>query len=134
MKCLQHVDLHANAMTHDAINDTVTMIKNNKYIHSLSLPDCVLNNDDLRIIFQAIYTSSLEYVDFSTNELDNELASDAATLFANNNKLKQLRFAKLILEQSGFQKLKTHLVKIKGLTHLIITYCILILVIRMWSI
>ena len=126
MKCLQHVDLSANNMDSDAINDLAVMIKNNKQFQSLSLPNHFLDQGDLRIIIQALQTiSSLQYVDFSmSNEVDNELASDVSTLFANNSELEQLNFGRLILKHSGFQNLKSYLVRLKGLKHLSITNCI----------
>ena len=124
MKYLRHVDLSGNFMKSDALNEVVAMINNNKRIQSLSLPNCVLDND-LWIIIKALQTSSsLEYVDFSTNKIGNELASDVGILFANNRKLKQLNVLSLTLNQSGFHHLKDNLVKIKGLKLFCITGCI----------
>ena len=124
MECLQHVDLSANNMDSDSINDVATMIKNNQDIQVLSLPNSVLDQNDLRIIIQAMQTvSSLEYVDFGNNTVDNELASDVAVLFSKNNKLKELRFTKLTLNQIGFQHLNNYLVKIKGLRIINIISC-----------
>ena len=124
MNCLQHVDLSANSMGSDAVNDVAAMIKNNQDIQALSLPDCVLDQKDLMIIIQAMQTvSSLEYVDFNNNTVDNELASDVALLFTKNSRLRELRFTKLTLNQIGFQHLSTYLVKIKGLTTIIIIDC-----------
>ena len=128
MKCLQHVDLSGNNMESDAINDVAALIKNNQDIQVLSLPNCVLDQKDLRIIIQAMQTvSSLEYVDFNNNTVDNELASDVALLFTKNSKLKELRFTKLTLNQIGFQNLNNYLVKIKGLTTINIIGCFLII-------
>ena len=62
--------------------------------------------------------SSLQYVDFNNNILDNELASDVALLITKNSELKELKFRILTLKQSGFQVLNHYLVKIKGLTTL----------------
>ena len=116
MKCLQHVNLSENTMKGDAIDEIAAMIKNNEHIQSLSLPNCVLDQKDLRIIIQAMQTvSSLQYVDFSNNILDNELASDIALLITKNCKLKELKFSKLELNQGGFRQLNNCLIKIKGL-------------------
>ena len=127
MNCLQHVDLSANIMGSDAINDVADMIKNNQDIQVLSLPNCVLDQKDLRIIIQAMQTvSSLEYVDFSNNTVDNELASDVALLFTKNSKLKEFRFTKLTLSKNVFQHLNNHLVKIRGLATINMIGCSLI--------
>ena len=124
MNCLQHVDLSANNMESDAVSHVAAMIKNNQDIQVLSLPNCVLGQKDLMIIIQAMQTvSSLEYVDFNNNTVDNELASDVALLFTKNSKLKELRFSKFSLSQNGFQHLNNCLVKIKGLTTINIINC-----------
>ena len=124
MKCLQHVDLSGNIMESDAINDVAAMIKNNEHIQSLSLPNCIINKKDFKIVIQAIQTvSSLQYIDFSTNEIDNELASDISSLFASNSKLQELNFCRLILKQSGFQHLVMHFAKLKGIECLGISDC-----------
>jgi len=124
MEYLLHVNLSANFMTSDAVNEMAAMIRNNKYIKAVFLPDCFLNQNDLRLIIQAMQTiSSLEYVDFSTNEFNNELSSDIAVLFANNSKLEQLNVHKLALKQDGFQNLKSYLLIFKGLKHLNTTDC-----------
>jgi len=123
MKYLQHVNLSANIMTSDAVNEMAAMIRNNKYIKVVFLPDCSLNQNDLRLIIQAMQTvSSLEYVDLSSNKVDNELASDIAVLFANNSKLEQLNVNELTLKQDSFQNLKPYLLKFK-IKHLNITNC-----------
>ena len=117
MECLQSVDLSANMMESDAVDEIAAMIRNNEHIQSLSLPYCVLDQKDLRIIIQAMQTvSSLQYVDFNNNILDNELASDVNLFLTKNCKLKELKFRILKLKQSGFQVLKNHMIKIKGLT------------------
>ena len=119
MKYLRCVNLSENTMKSDAVNEIAAMVKNNKGIQSLSLPNCVLNQKDLRNIIQAMQTvSSLQYIDFNLNKIDNELASDVATLFANNNKLQQLNFQKLLLSQSGFENIKLYLVKLQGLKYI----------------
>ena len=124
MKCLQHVDLSGNNMESDAINDVADMIKNNQDIQVLSLPNYVLEEKDLRIIIQAMQTvSSLEYVDFSNNTIDDELASDVAAFITKNIKLKEFKFSKLTLIQSGFQHLINYLIRIKGLTTINIIGC-----------
>ena len=124
MKCLQHIDLSENMMDGDAVDGIVAMIKVNQNIQSLSLPNCELDQKDIKIIIQAMQTiSSLQYVDFTNNILDNELASDVALVITKNSELEELKFSKLKLSQSGFQHLKTHLVKVKGLTTYNITSC-----------
>ena len=122
MEYLQHIDLSANNMKSDAINEIAAMIKNNKHIQLLSLPTCVLDQKDISIIIQAMHTiSSLQHIEFNTLlEVDNELACDIATLFASNRKLQQLNVCKLKLKQSGFQHLKTYFLKLKGLRYLTI--------------
>ena len=123
-KCLRHVDLSANNMDSDAINDVAAMIKNNEHIQSLSLPNGIINKEDFKIVIQAMQTvSSLQYVDFSTNVIDNELASDISALFTTNSKLQELRFCGLTLKQSGFQHLVRHFTKLKGIECLCITDC-----------
>ena len=124
-KYLQHVDLSANFMMNDAATEAAAMIKNNKHIQLLSLPSCVLDQDGFRIIIQAMQTvSSLQYIYFNCNTVDNELTSDIATVFANNSNLKELTFGKLTLKQSGFQQMKRHFVKLKKLRYLRIIDCI----------
>ena len=127
MEHLRHVNLGTNIMTSNAISEMAAMIKNNQDIQVLSLPDCVLDRNDLRIIIQAMHTvSSLEYVDFNNNTVDDELASDVALLFTKNSKLKELMFTKLSLNQIGFKHLNNYLVKIKRLTTININDCSLI--------
>ena len=124
MKYLQHVDLSENKMGSDAVTSMASMIKNNEHMQSLALPNCILDKKDLKIIIQAMQAvSSLQYVNFSNNILDNELACDIALLITKNSELKELKFSELILYQSGFQYLSTHLVKVKGLTTFNITGC-----------
>ena len=123
MKCLQHVDLSANIMGSDAVNDVAAMIKNNERIKSLSLPNGIINKEDFKIVIQAMQTvSSLQYIDFSTNVIDNDLASDISSLLASNSKL-ELNFCGLTLKHSGFQHLMRHFTKLKGIQHLSITDC-----------
>ena len=82
MKCLHHVDLSGNNMESDAINDVAAMIKNNEHIQSLSLPKGIINKEDFETIIQAIQSvSSLQYLDFNTNVIDNELAIDISPVF-----------------------------------------------------
>ena len=124
MKCLRHVDLSANNMDSDAVNDVAAMIKNNERIQSLSLPNCIINKEDFKIVIQAMQTvSSLQYVDFSTNEIDNALANDISLLFTSNNKLEEITFCGLTLRQSGFQHLMMHFTKLKGIKYLSILDC-----------
>jgi len=124
MKHLQHVDLSGNKMESDAVDGIVAMIKNNKHIKKLFLPNGTLNQEECRSIIQVMETaSSLQYVDLSTNQIDNELASDISTLFANNSKLEELNFCKLTLKQSGFQHLLMDFVKLRGIKHLSIIDC-----------
>ena len=124
MKCLQHVNLSGNIMESDAINDVAAMIKSNEHIQSLSLPNCIINKEDFKVIIQAMQNvSSLQYADFNNNEVNDELASDVAILFTKNNKLKEFKISQLTLNQSGFQHLNNYLVKIKGLTRVNIIGC-----------
>ena len=124
---MEYVDLSNNIMRSNTISQVETMIKNNQDIQVLSLPSCVLDRNDLRIIIQAMQTvSSLKYVDFNNNTVDNELASDVALLFTNNSKLKEFRCTKLELIQSGFEHLNNCLVKIKGLATFNLIGCSLI--------
>ena len=124
MKLLQYVNLSTNKMTDGIADNVVEMIKNNKGIQKLHLPDGVLNQSNLKYIIQVMQTvSSLEYIDFSTNKIDNELASDVADLFAKNNKLKQLNFNELQLNKSGFEYISSCLVKIKEIKYFSITNC-----------
>ena len=93
IKYLQHVDLSGNKMKSNAVDEIAAMIKSNGHIQSLSLPNCVLDQKDLRIIIQAMQTvSSLQYVDFTNGILEDELGIDVATLFVNYKELKQLNF------------------------------------------
>ena len=124
MECLQSVDLSANMMESDAVDEIAAMIRNNEHIQSLSLPYCVLDQKDLRIIIQAMQTvSSLRYVDFSNNILRSELVGDVTLLIIKNSKLSEVRFDKLTLCQSGFQLIGNCLIKIKGLRSLHIINC-----------
>ena len=124
MKYLQHVNLSNNSMTSGAIGEMAAMIKNNEDFQALSLPNCVFDQKDLRSIIQAMQTvSSLQYVDFNTNQVNNKFANDVAILFVNNSGLKQLRFARVALKHSGFQELKTYFAKLKRVKHLSITDC-----------
>ena len=124
LNLLQCVDLTGNFMSNYSISDIEAMIKHNMQLQKLCLPNCVLNKTDLRIIFQAIGTvSSLQYVDFSTNKIDNELASDVALLLTNNTNLKQLKFAEICLDQNGFEYLKIFLLKVNGIMNFSITNC-----------
>ena len=124
MKYLQHVDLRANFMSSDPINELAAMIKSNKQIQTLYLPECTLKDRDLRIIIQAMHSvSSLEYVDFSTNKVDNELANDVAILCANNTNLKKLKFAEIKLDHNGYHFLKRSLVYLHGIKQFSITDC-----------
>ena len=124
LKLLKFVNLAGNSMQYYSVDD-VKYFVNNTQLQELRFPNCVFSHSSLRIIFQAMETiSSLQYVDFSTNKIDNELASDVATLFTNNSKLKKLNFATLTLKQTGFQALKKYLVKLKGLKCIKITDCI----------
>ena len=92
------------------------MIKNNKHIQSLSLPNGIISKEHFKILIQAMQTvSSLQYLDFSTNEIDNELANDISTLFASNSKLEEIKIFGLTLNQSGFQHLMMHSTKLKGI-------------------
>ena len=121
---LQCVDLTGNLMSNYSISDIEEMIKHNMHLQKLCLPNCVFNKTELRIIFQAVGTvSSLQYVDFSTSKVDNELASDVALLLTNNTNLKQLKFSKICLDQNGFKHLKTVLVKLHGIVNFSITNC-----------
>ena len=96
MEYLQHVDLSSNIMESDAINDVAAMIKNNEHIQSLFLPNGIINKKDFKTVIQAMQTvSSLEYVDFNNNTVDNELASDVAAFIVKNIKLKEFKFSKL---------------------------------------
>ena len=123
MKHLQHVDLHTNVISSDAINELAAMIKNNKQIQAINLSDCILNKD-LKIIFEAMRSvSSLQYIDFSTNKVNNELASDVAAFCTNNCDLKQLKVGEIKLNQNGFEYLKTFLIKFHRIKYFSITDC-----------
>ena len=123
MKHLQHVDLHANFISSDAIEELAVMIKNNKRIQAINLSDCI-HNKHLRIIFEAMHgISSLQYVDFSTNRVDNELANVVAISCTSNCNLKQLKVAEIKLNQNGFQYLRTFLMKFHGIKCFSITDC-----------
>ena len=124
MKCLQHVDLSANNMESNSVSDVAAMIKNNEHIQSLSLPNGIISKEDFKIIIKAMQTvSSLQYLDFSANEIDDELANDISALFASNSKLKEINFYGLTLKQSGFQHLMIHFTKLKGIKCLSISDC-----------
>ena len=124
MKCLLHVDLSANYMTSDAAKGIAELIVNNKNIQTLSLPNCDLNQNNLKIIIKAMKNASyLQYIDLSTNKIDNELASDVATFCAHNNKLQQLKFTELKLDQSGFDDLKDCLLRIHGIKYFNLNNC-----------
>ena len=126
MRYLKCIKLSTFTMKDDVANEIAGMIINNKDIQKLQLPNCVLTQTSLRIIIQAMQTaSSLQCLDFSRSEIDNELACDVAELFANIKQLKQLKIEKLALTQSGFHLLKAHniMVKLKGLKYLSISEC-----------
>ena len=123
-KSLRHLNLNSNTLEiHPAVvDDIVTVISNNKHISYFSLPNCFLSNDMIQHIFDAIQrVKSLNHIDFGSNQINNQLASNVAAAISSNSGLVQLRFSELVLTHSGFSQLSKSMLIMKGLKNISIT-------------
>ena len=117
---LQYLNLSLNTMENEVVNDVAFIISKNKQIKHFSLPSCSFSNDMIRCIFDAIKRNEvLKLIDFNSNQVNDDLASDVEALTASTSTL--LQFFGLILGHSGFKQLGNGLLFMQGLNYISIT-------------
>ena len=127
-RLINHLDLSSNLLNSNssAVSDLFTLISNNSSIETLYMPICTLSDLNIKALFLSLSDASrtlLKFVDLNSNRITNEMADCVAVMMSNSSKLDQLKFSNLVLEESGFEKLKSYLPKFKGLNNLGITGC-----------
>ena len=127
-RLINHLDLSSNLLNSNssAVSNLFTLISNNSSIETLYMPICTLSDLNIKALFLSLSDVSrtlLKFVDLNSNQITNEMADCVAVMMSNSNKLDQLKFSNLVLEESGFEKLKSYLPKFKGLNNLCITGC-----------
>ena len=127
-KLINHLDLSSNLLNSNssAVSDLITLISNNSSIETLYMPTCILSDLNIKALFLSLSNASqtlLKFVDLNSNQITDEMADCVAVMMSNSSKLDQLKFSNLVLEESGFEKLKSYLPKFKGLNNLCITGC-----------
>ena len=117
-------DLSGNTMTDNAFIDVELIIINNKQLQQFCLPNCVLKNRLLKVVFDAMIDhSSFSYIDLGNNQVNGDLIYDLAIIIYKNPRLQQLHLFKLVLNQTEFNHLKDHLNRIRSLNYLSVIDC-----------
>ena len=78
-----------------------------------------LNFKSIKIIAEAMsQVTSLTHVDLNIGKVDDSVATDLGNFMTNNHELTEVKFSKLQLQCSGYEKLSKHLDKMKGLKYI----------------
>ena len=124
LKCyssLRYLNLNLNMIEvgPTVVDDITTVISNNHHINNFSLPSCSLPNKMMSCIFDGIKSvKSLRHIDFISNQVNDNLAGDLATLVASNDDIVELNFTELTLSDSGLKQLGNSILIMKGLTNI----------------
>ena len=80
-----------NTVTDLLLNDIATIIMTtNTIVTEISLLNCSLNNDQLKVVLNAVKcSSSLPYVGFIINEINNKSITNAKDVIENNSRIKE---------------------------------------------
>ena len=124
LKCyssLRYLNLNFNTIEVDptVVGDITTVISNNHHINNFTLPSCSLPNKMMSCIFDGIKSvKSLRHIDFSSNQVNDNLVGDLAILVTTNVDIVELKFSELTLSNSGLKQLGNCILIIKGLTNI----------------
>ena len=103
-----------NTVTDLLVNDIATLIATNKNIAALSLLDSTLNDDQLKVILNAVKVCSLlPYVDFTINEVNNKSIIEMGFK----------KMLKLLVIKNTIMHHSCDLVNFRGINHLGIFGC-----------
>ena len=102
---LVYLNLASNQLSDSAevlAFNIATLITSNITIQHLYLPHCLFQENQLKVIFQAMKgITSLIYVDISCNQVSDLLCQDVAAVISTNDHMKIFRLQKLRLSQIG---------------------------------
>ena len=113
-----HLKVILNTVTDLLVNDIATLMTTNKNISEMSLLNCTLNNDQLKVVLNAMKECSvLPYVDFTIKQTMKDVIE-------NNSIVEQFTKAiKLLMIQSMIMLQSHNLVKYSGIDYLAIVGC-----------
>jgi len=125
---LLHLDLGSNYLPLDQLDNVSTeiaaLINNNNEIEHLCLPHCTFQDDNLKILFEAMKnTVSLKCIDISCNQISHSLYQHVTSVMASNHNLEVFRLFKLFLTQSGLEELYDVLPKFRALQMVSLNQC-----------
>ena len=120
LNTLQCVYLNINTMKHDAVDDLMAMINNNKSMRKLALLEYEESSYGIKVVLRAMKNiSSLQYLNIISAQV-HSAGTELAAVLTNNTDLKQVLIAHLELGPNVFMKLGSNLHKIRELKHLTI--------------
>ena len=118
---LNYLDLSNNSIDDEAVDYLAVLIATNVGLEYLNFCNCKLSSSGIQNIRSALkVTSSLKFLDINFSDVEDQVA----TLLVNNKHLQELRLSNLVLDNSMFHLIQSHLLVIKGLQQLIINSCI----------
>ena len=121
-----HLKVVLNTVTDLLLNDVATiMMTTSKIVMEISLLNCSLNNDQLKVVLNAVnHSSSLSYVDFIIKEINNSSITDVKVLTENNSRLREFtKVFKLLVVQNMILLQDHDFVKLREIFHLGIIGC-----------
>ena len=121
-----HIKIVLNTVTDLLLNDIAIIIMGtNKIVTEISLLNCSLNNDQLKVVLNALnHSSSLPYVDFIINKINNSSITDVKEVTENNSRIKEFTKVFKLLVIQNMVLLQDHdFVKFRKIFHLSIIGC-----------
>ena len=122
---LKYFDVSCDCRTDLLVHDIATLIANNKNIAVLKLPNCSLNNNQVKVVLNAMKECSLlTHVNVNINEVNEAMITDVIAVMENNSRINELKIFKLTLTQNMMHHFrKTDFMKFRGMQHLNIVGC-----------
>ena len=121
-----HLKVVLNTVTDLLLNDVATIIMTtSKVVTEISLLNCSLNNDQLKVVLNAVnHSSSLPYVDFIINEINNKSITNVKDVIKNNSRIKEFtKVLKLLVIESLIMHKNFDLAKFIEIHHVGIIGC-----------
>ena len=124
LSSLQYINLSLNKMLDELSGEMAAVITHNKKLEKVYFSTVTLRVRSFKIIAKALsQITSLTYLDFNGNKVDDSVATEVAKFMAKNKNIIEVRFSKLQLQHNGYKKLNKHLENFKGLKHISIRNC-----------
>ena len=116
------IEVFLNTVTELLVNDIATLIAN-KNVTELNLLNCTLNNEQFKVVINAVKKSSVPCVHLTINAIDDVTITDVKDVIENKSKIKEFKKVFKLLVIQDMMHHSCDLVELREIDHLTIVGC-----------